>query len=412
MRTTQYSASFMKKIVFLFWAVLLCISVQAKTYYVKEGATITLQCTATAPQGYITHAVFEVADPSDVQYLALTGYNTSAQTATFKGVKAKANIKVNVTYYYSFKGTYSNTMQVGHGSYTDYVTVQAGVTATDIKINPSGINMKVGETVTAKVELVPSNASTVYNVGYIESISSPPSYFKWSFENGVFTITAKKAGKLYLVAQLSDKVVGTCIITATKDGDNATEPTSVELSIPNTSLEVGETKQIRYKLLPLGASTTMSWSSNNENVATVNSQGIVTAKGEGKVTVTATTANGIEKSIALTVVPKAQNVSLPSRVETTLGFAYQLEAKVTPANAKADCVWSSSNTDVATVSSTGKILGKKDGEVMITAKVSDTVKATTTVRVSRPSVIDHVNAGVRKAEIDALVNRTLFNITK
>lgn len=90
----------MKKIVFLFWAVLLCISVQAKTYYVKEGATITLQCTATAPQGYITHAVFEVADPSDVQYLALTGYNTSAQTATFKGVKAKANIKVNVTYYY------------------------------------------------------------------------------------------------------------------------------------------------------------------------------------------------------------------------------------------------------------------------------------------------------------------------
>lgn len=402
----------MKKKILLFLAMLLCLSIQAKTYYVKEGVSITLQCTATAPQGYITHAIFELADPSDAQYLALTGYNTSAQTATFKGVKAKANIKVNVTYYYSFKGAYSNTMQVGHGSYTDYVTVQAGAAATDIKINPSGINMKVGETVMAKVELVPSNASSTYNVGYLESMSSPPSYFKWSFENGVFTITAKKAGKLYLVAQLSDKVYGFCIVTATKDGDNATAPTSIELSTSNTALEVGDTKQISYNLLPLGASTTVSWNSNNENIATVNSQGTVTAKGEGKVTITATTANGIEKSVELTVTPKAQSISLPSRIETTLGFAYQLEAKATPTNAKANCVWSSSNTDVATVSSIGKVVGKKDGEVEITAKISDTVKATTTVHVSRPSVIDHVSAGLRKSEIDALVNRTLFNITK
>lgn len=402
----------MKKIIFLFWLIFLCLGVQAKTYYVKAGSSLTLQCTATAPQGYITHAIFELADPSDAQYLALTGYNTSAQTATFKGVKAKANIKINVTYYYSFKGTYSNTMQVGHGSYTDYVTVQAGAAATNIKINPSDINIKVGETVTAKVELVPSNASSTYNVGYIESISSPPSYFKWSFENGVFTITAKKAGKLYLVAQLSDKVVGTCVITATKDGDKATAPTGIELSTANTSLEVGETKQINYKLLPLGASTTVSWSSNNENIATVNSQGVVTAKDEGKVTITATTANGIEKDIELTITPKAQSISLPNRVEATLGFAYQLEAKVTPAHAKVNCVWSSSNTDVATVSSAGKVMGKKEGEVEITAQFGNSVKATTVVRVSRSSVIDHANAGVRKAEIDALVNRTLFNITK
>lgn len=392
---------------------MLSLSIQAKTYYVKEGESITLQCTATAPQGNITHAVFELADPSDAQYLALTGYSTSAQTATFMGVKAKASIKVNVTYYYSFKGTYSNTMQVGHGSYTDYVTVQAGAKATDIKINPSSIKMKVGETVTAKVELVPSNASSTYNVGYISTISSPPGYFKWSFENGVFTITAKKAGKLYLVAQLSEKVVGTCIVTATTDGDDATAPTGLELSATNTSIEVGETEQINYKLLPLGSSTVVSWSSSDENIATVNSLGVVTAKSEGNVTITATTANGIEKSIDFTITPKVQNVSLPSKVETTLGFAYQLEAKVTPANAKANnCVWSSSNKDIATVSSTGKVVGKKEGEVEITVKYGDAIQATTTVRVLTPTVIDHINAGLRKAEIDALVNRTLFNITK
>lgn len=108
-----------------------------------------------------------------------------------------------------------------------------------------------------------------------------------------------------------------------------------------------------------------------------------------------------------------QNVSLPSKVETTLGFAYQLEAKVTPANAKANnYVWSSSNKDIATVSSTGKVVGKKEGEVEITVKYGDAIQATTTVRVLTPTVIDHINAGLRKAEIDALVNRTLFNITK
>lgn len=403
----------MNKIVFLCLATLLCLSIRAKTYYVKEGASVTLQCTATAPQGYITHAIFELADPSDAQYLALTGYNTSAQTATFKGLKAKANIKVKVTYYYSFKGTYSNAMQVGHGSYTDYVTVQAGATATatDIKINPSGIKMKVGETVTAKVELVPSNSSSTYNVGYISSISSPPGYFEWSFENGVFTITAKKAGSLYLLAQLSEKKAGFCTIKATNDGDNATEPTNIELSTANTSMEIGETMKMSYRLLPVGSSATIRWSSSNENIATVDSKGIVTAKSEGNVTITASTANGIEKSIDFTITPKVQNVSLPSVVETTLGFAYQLEVEVRPTDAKADCVWSSSNTDIATVSSTGKVIGKKNGEVEITAKLGDTLKATTTVRVLAPSVINHINAGLRKAEIDALVNRTLFNIS-
>lgn len=391
---------------------MLSLSVQAKTYYVKEGASINLQCTATAPQGYITHAVFELADPSDAQYLALTDYNTSAQTATFKGLKAKANIKIQVTYYYSFRGTYSNTMQVGHGTYNDYVTVQAGSAATSIKINPSDINMKVGETVTANVELVPSNSSSTYNVGYIETLS-PPGYFEWSFENGVFTITAKKAGSLYLVAQLSEKKAGFCVIKATNDGDNTTEPTSIELSTANTSMEIGETMKMSYRLLPVGSSATIRWSSSNENIATVDSKGIVTAKSEGNVTITASTANGIEKSIDFTITPKVQNVSLPSKVETTLGFAYQLEAKVTPANAKANnCVWSSSNKDIATVSSTGKVVGKKEGEVEITVKYGDAIQATTTVHVLTPTVIDHINAGLRKAEIDALVNRTLFNITK
>ena len=134
----------MKRNLLLFIALIAAVCLHAKNYTVNVGETITLNCTATAPAGNITHAVFELVNADDSQYLALVSYNTSQQTATFLGRDAMANIKVKVTYYYSYRGSYTNQMQVGHGSYTDQITVRGGGTATNIKINPSGINMKVG----------------------------------------------------------------------------------------------------------------------------------------------------------------------------------------------------------------------------------------------------------------------------
>lgn len=400
----------MNRKLLLLLALLISITLQAKDYYVKVGQSITLRCTATPPAGTITHATFEIANSSDAQYLALTAYNTSAKEATFVGLQAKSSIKINVTYYYSYKGSYSNNMQVGHGTYTDYVTVQTGVAATDINISPKGINMRIGETATAKVVLTPANAVTKYEVGYIESLSSAPSTFDWSFADGVFTITAKKAGSLYLVARISDKLIGVCTVRATADGSTGQEPKSIELSAADATVEEGKKLKINYRMLPVGSSSTIQWASDNISVASVNKYGEVTAQKEGKVNITATTANGVSNSISLTVVPQVKGIALPKQCETYVGFNYQLEPTLTPVNAIANLTWQSSDAKIATVSSDGKVYGRKPGTVTIKASNGASINASTEVTVLKPTLIDHLNAAARTKELDIITNRIFLNI--
>lgn len=382
---------------------------RAATYTVKVGKKITLRCTATAPAGTITHAVFEIADPDDNKYLGMTEYDTKGQTATFVGLEAKANVKVNVTYYYSYRGSYSGRMEVGHGTYTETVTVQGGAAATDIKIRPSSINMKVGETVTAKVVLTPANAVSQYEYGRID-LGDPPSYFDWSFNDGVFTITAKKAGSLYLMARVSEKIVGTCVIRATKDGTGNVAPTGIKLSSKRNTIAVGEQATVNVSLMPQGASSEIQWSTSDEGVVTVSSKGVITARKEGTAQITATTSNGVSNTINFTVVPKAESISLPSKVSVALGFVYSLEPIVTPSNADVDCTWISSDPTVASVSAAGRVEGYTDGDVTITVKTKEGLKSSTEVSVVRPEGIDAANASVRVSEIDAAANRVLLNI--
>ena len=399
-----------KHLLLLVICVFVSVAAKAATYTVKVGSKITLRCTATAPAGTITHAVFEIADLDDNKYLGMTEYDTKGQTATFVGLEAKANVKVKVTYYYSYRGSYSGRMEVGHGTYTETVTVQGGAAATDINISPSSINMKVGETVTAKVVLTPANAVSQYEYGRIESLGSPPSYFDWSFNDGVFTITAKKAGSLYLVAQVSEKIVGTCVIRATKDGAGNVAPTDITLSSKRNTIAVGEQTTVNISLMPKGASSEIQWSTSDEGVATVSSKGVVTARKEGTAQITATASNGVSNTINFTVVPKAESISLPRKVSVALGFVYSLEPIVTPSNANAECTWVSSDPKVASVSAAGRVEGYTDGNVTVTVKTKDGLNSSTEVSVVRPEGIDAANASVRVSEIDAAANRVLLNI--
>lgn len=400
----------MRKYTLILLCLLASLLAHAGNYTVKKGEKLTLRCTATPPAGTITHAVFEVANPEDTKYLSLLEYDTREQTATFVGIQAKANIKVRVTYYYSYRGTYSGNMEVGHGSYTDNVTVQGGTTPKKIEINPSKINMKIGETVTAQIVLTPSNADADYDIGYVETLSSPPSYFQWSCNNGLITITAKKAGSLYLIAQVSDKIVGTCSVRATKDGGDKITPTSVEVSPVAKPLAVGQSVKLEYEVLPMGASSELTWKVSDESVATVSTSGIVTAKKEGEVQITATTSNGLASSINLTVTPKVQNIKLPSSGTVALGYAYQLNPTITPSSASVDLAWSSSDTSIARVSATGRVTCYKEGNVTITAQQGNDLKTSVELTVVSPSGMDAINAATRVAEIEAIANRILLNI--
>ena len=128
------------------------------------------------------------------------------------------------------------------------------------------------------------------------------------------------------------------------------------------------------------APQTVSWSSSNTSVATVNSSGVVTAKAKGTCTITArsTFNNAKYATASITVIdsgePVVNSVTVsPANLEldlngTTTGT---LTATVNVSNNTPQTVnWTSSNTNIATVSSSGVVTAKAKGTCTITATSS------------------------------------------
>lgn len=67
-----------------------------------------------------------------------------------------------------------------------------------------------------------------------------------------------------------------------------TEITGITVSPKTNNLEVGATRQLNATVEPAEAPQEIEWKSDDESVATVSEDGLVTAIGEGQVTITVT----------------------------------------------------------------------------------------------------------------------------
>lgn len=168
---------------------------------------------------------------------------------------------------------------------------------------------------------------------------------------------------------------------------------SVSLDANEVSLTVGETRTLVATVLPENATDkSVTWSSSDQTVATVDANGKVTAVKDGSATITVTTVDGSKTaSCAVSVSPvTATGVEVtPASIGIYVGETQTLTATVKPTNAANKTVtWSSSNTTIATVNSNGVVTGVKAGSVTITATANDGsgAKGTCSVTVSNIAV--------------------------
>lgn len=119
-------------------------------------------------------------------------------------------------------------------------------------------------------------------------------------------------------------------------GAGVTEPVSVSLDRTQLQMTAGDKTTLKATVLPANASNrTVTWSSNNQKVATVSDSGEVTAVSEGSAAITASTVNGKTAACAITVLAKMPepspavfaSVSAPAFVPARgdIPFALQLE---------------------------------------------------------------------------------------
>ena len=177
------------------------------------------------------------------------------------------------------------------------------------------------------------------------------------------------------------------------------------LSPSSVSLETDRTQNLtatvfdQYGAVMQGAS--VSWSSTNTSVATVNSTGRVTGVAAGSAQVRAT-SSGKTASAAVTVTqpaapPTVDHLTVaPSSVSLQVGQGQALTAAVFDQYGAvmqgASVSWSSTNTSVATVNSTGRVTGVAAGSAQVRATSSGkTASATVTVtQPAAPPTVDHL----------------------
>ena len=148
----------------------------------------------------------------------------------------------------------------------------------------------------------------------------------------------------------------------------------------------------------------LKWSSNNEEVATVDEKGEVYAHKSGTATITVTTYDGsVSNSCEIIVAKPVAGVSIePAEVELTeLGKTVQLTAKIQPEDAtNKNVTWKSSNESVCMVSNSGELLTTGYGKTVVLAITEDgNYVGTCIVTVSEETGIDNTMVSSEVKEV-------------
>ena len=313
---------------------------------------------------------------------------------------AKINAKVAYFYnpkpitFWSFEDIKVDTLYVPEGcisaylndyNYAECLRPESGIQVKSIKEMKSvkGIDIisdkrivYVGDEFVITTQIIPSDATeqSVY----------------WESSNP--EIVKSVDGSLKAIAY------GTAVITATtvdggyKDSITITvyeHTTGIDM-VDKISIPINNTYTLNAKTLPLSTSDEkITYSSGNEEIATVNSQGVVNAKKKGTCTITATSVDGGFTATCEVIVTQPVEALTMEKHSITLkvGESERLYAQISPATANDKTIsWNSSNDEIALVDENGNVTAKKAGEAWINAISNDNSEAKDSciVTVSQP----------------------------
>ena len=149
--------------------------------------------------------------------------------------------------------------------------------------------------------------------------------------------------------------------------------TGISLDQTSLTLAKGSSETLKAELTPADADETVTWTSSDDSVATVDASGTVTAVGKGTATIT-TKAGEHTASCKVTVNIPLNGISITGNATTIKrGQTTQLTVVYDPEDTTDDrsVTWTSSEPSVASVNENGLVTALQDGETTITAAVGD-----------------------------------------
>ncbi|MGD9886946.1 MAG: Ig-like domain-containing protein [Bacilli bacterium] len=200
----------------------------------------------------------------------------------------------------------------------------------------------------------------------------------------------KKIIVLIIIAFGSFLLIG-CDGSLFPDGDpiviDVNTPTGVAIIVPpnRSVLQVGETVLLTATVAPETATQTITWSTNNELVATVDATGLVTAVGPGHVKITATSVKAdIVGYTYLTVVSapiEVTGIQISGPTEVHVDETIKLNYTLIPETASTSVIWEIDNSNLASIDANGRITGKAEGIVNVTITTENQTKSNYQVQI-------------------------------
>ncbi|HSQ29801.1 MAG TPA: Ig-like domain-containing protein [Gemmatimonadaceae bacterium] len=327
---------------------------------VSTGGTVTLTATVKDASGNVLTGQIVAWSTSN------PGIATVSSTGVVTGVAA---------------GTVTITASSGGKSGTSTVTVTTAPVGS-VTVSPSSTTIIIGQSTTLTATVKDINGNTVSR-----AVTWSSSNTAKATVNSSGVVTSVDTGKVTITAT-SEGVSGTASVTIlpVPVASVTVSPSSATIGVGKTVTLSAVTKDANGNVL---TGRTITWSTSDATVATVSSTGVVTGAGSGGKTATITaTSEGKSgtATITVTLVPVGSVTVTPSPASVIVGQTTQLTATVKDTNGLVvtdrTVTWTSSNTAIATVSSTGLVTGVTiGGPVTISAK-AETKTGTSSVTVT------------------------------
>lgn len=334
------------------------ITITGTTHSIKKGQTTQLGLT------------YDPADTTDSVAATWTSSNTSVATVSKTGLVTALK-----------DGSTTIKATVGNVSSTYDIAVKE-VKLTGIKMEEKALIHK-GDTKALTVEYTPADTTDDKTVAWSSSDSTVASVDN----NGI--VTAVKPGSAVITAKVGNYQAA-CAVTV----DAPLKEIVPEKAI--IDMVKKQTANIAYSVVPADTtdSKDVTYTSSDETVATVNSDGKVTAKKAGQATVTITGANGIKATVTVNVSEIPVNEVVLSAQDEIIeaGAKKAITAILKTENNTDDnqgVTWTTSDEKIAKVivdnedSHKATIEGVAAGSAVITATAANGTKAECTVKVPK-----------------------------
>lgn len=291
------------------------------------------------------------------------------------------------------------------------VTTSNGLEATcNVKVNkiePTGVSLSstnmslgIGDTKRLNAIITPTYAETT---------------LKWkSDDTKIANVTSDGyvkgigQGKTKITVTTANGYSASCDVTVTPQPESVSIPDSI-------SLKIGAKKTLTPVLHPSNSTSTYTWSSNNNKIATVSTTGVVSGVAAGTAKITVSTSNG--KSAVCKVEVKEheqpENIKLNKKsIKLAEGYYFDLIPTVEPNDAVATYVWTTSDKSVATVSSAGRVTAIKKGKAIITVNTQNNKSYTCEIQVvTTTENMNTLKVSPKVTHLKSLVTESLKQIT-